>query len=246
MSATVRFVGSGDAFGSGGRFNTCILVDVPSGRFAIDFGASSLIALKSHNIDSNSIGTIICTHIHGDHCGGIPFLLMDAMLGAKRTAPLTVIGPIGIERGVLAMRDALFPGADRMRPKFDVKFVELQTGQQHDVSGYRILTFPAIHTPETRPTAVRVSVDGKVIAYTGDGEWTDDMPTLARGADLLIAECYFYEKTVKFHLNYPELKAHWDELEAKQIVLTHMSAEMLGHIKSIPQKCAYDGMMLEI
>ena len=87
MSAKVTFVGSGDAFGSGGRFNTCILVDVPGVRFALDFGASSLIALKTLGIDHNTIDAIICTHIHGDHCGGIPFLMLDAMLGAKRQRP---------------------------------------------------------------------------------------------------------------------------------------------------------------
>ena len=41
MAVTVTFVGCGDAFGSGGRFNTCIMVDGADIRFTIDFGASS-------------------------------------------------------------------------------------------------------------------------------------------------------------------------------------------------------------
>jgi hypothetical protein len=45
MTVSVRFVGSGDSFGSGGRFQTCILVDGTASRVAIDFGASLLIAL---------------------------------------------------------------------------------------------------------------------------------------------------------------------------------------------------------
>ena len=53
MSVTVRFVGSGDSFGSGGRFQTCILVDGPASRIAIDFGTSSLIALAQQDIDPN-------------------------------------------------------------------------------------------------------------------------------------------------------------------------------------------------
>jgi ribonuclease BN (tRNA processing enzyme) len=242
----VRFVGCGDAFGSGGRFNTCILVDVPSCRFAIDFGASSLIALKAQGIDHNSISTIICTHIHGDHCGGVPFLLMDAMLGAKRTAPLTIAGPKGIHAGILAMRDALFPGMERMIPKFDLEFVEIETASERSLGPINVTTFPAIHTPETNPMSVRVAVDGKIIAYTGDGEWTPDMPALARGADLLIAECYFYEKPVKFHLNYPTLKEHWHELDARRIVLTHLSPEMIGKADLIAEICAYDGMVVGI
>src|ERR687888_632079 len=93
MSVTVRFVGSGDSFGSGGRFQTCILVDGPASRIAIDFGTSSLIALAQQGIDHNSIDAIVLTHLHGDHCGGVPFLLIDAMLAAKRARPLTIAGP---------------------------------------------------------------------------------------------------------------------------------------------------------
>ena len=70
MTVRVTFVGSGDAFGSGGRFQTCILVDAPGIRFAIDFGASSLIALNKFGIDHNSIDAIVLTHFHGDHAGG--------------------------------------------------------------------------------------------------------------------------------------------------------------------------------
>ena len=84
MTVSVRFVGSGDSFGSGGRFQTCILVDGPGVRFAIDFGASSLIALRQQGIEHNSIDAVLLTHLHGDHCAGVPFMLMDAMLGAKR------------------------------------------------------------------------------------------------------------------------------------------------------------------
>ena len=98
MSVKVTFVGSGDAFGAGGRFQTCIMVDAPGTRFVIDFGASTLIALNQMGIDHNTIDMVVLTHIHGDHCGGIPFLLMDAMLGAKRRTPLTIAGPRETEK----------------------------------------------------------------------------------------------------------------------------------------------------
>src|SRR6266581_4447919 len=137
------------------RFNTCILVDVPGVRFALDFGASSLIALKALGIDHNTIDAIVCTHIHGDHCGGIPFLMLDAMLGAKRQRPLVVGGPIGIQQGVLKMQHALFPGMERMTPRFKTDFVELETEREHEVGPLKIVTYPAVHTPETKPTSIR-------------------------------------------------------------------------------------------
>ena len=83
MSVTVTFIGSGDAFGAGGRFNTCFMVDAPGVRFVIDFGATSLVALNKLGIEHNTIDAIVLTHFHADHCAGIPFMLMDAMLGAK-------------------------------------------------------------------------------------------------------------------------------------------------------------------
>src|SRR2546428_11516442 len=77
MPVRVRFVGSGDSFGSAGRFQTCILVDGGGMRFTIDFGTSSLIALKQQGIEHNSLAAILLTHLHGDHCGGGAVLLVD-------------------------------------------------------------------------------------------------------------------------------------------------------------------------
>ena len=58
-------VGSGDAFGSGGRFNTCFWLDTAKGTLLVDFGASSLVALKAHGLDPNRIdiaysGIMVC------------------------------------------------------------------------------------------------------------------------------------------------------------------------------------------
>src|SRR6059058_4856326 len=114
MAVSVRFVGSGDSFGSGGRFQTCIVVDGPHSRFALDFGTSSLIALARQGIDPNSLDAILLTHLHGDHCGGVPFLLMDAMLASKRERPLVVAGPPGTEAHLSMLREALFPGSQSM------------------------------------------------------------------------------------------------------------------------------------
>jgi ribonuclease BN (tRNA processing enzyme) len=89
-------------------------------------------------------------------------------------------------------------------------------------------------------------VGDKIIAYTGDGEFTEEMAQVGQDADLLIAECYFYEKPVKWHLNYPELATNEQAFGAKRVILTHMSREMLAHTAEVPQECAEDGMVIEL
>jgi len=246
MAVSVRFVGSGDSFGSGGRFQTCILVDGPQSRFAMDFGTSSLIALAQQGIEHNSIDAILLTHLHGDHCGGVPFLLMDAMLGAKRTSPLIVAGPRDLRRRMAEMQEVLFPGSKVMTPKFPLEWIELEPGQTQSVLDLNVTAQRARHTVETNPRALRVEVGGKVVSYTGDTEWTDDIAKVARGADLLVAECYFFEKPIKWHLNYPAIAAHRNDFGAKRVILTHMSKEMLAQVDNVPEECASDGLVVSI
>ena len=52
----LRFIGSGDAFGSGGRFQTCLHLSGAGEPVLIDCGASSLIALKRAGVDPGGIG----------------------------------------------------------------------------------------------------------------------------------------------------------------------------------------------
>jgi ribonuclease BN (tRNA processing enzyme) len=95
MSVRVTFLGSGDAFGSGGRLNACFLLETSRSRYLIDCGATSPTAMRSRGVDPNEIEAILVSHLHGDHFGGIPFLLLDAQFVNERTAPLTIAGPRG-------------------------------------------------------------------------------------------------------------------------------------------------------
>ncbi|MGI9521479.1 MAG: MBL fold metallo-hydrolase [Hyphomicrobiaceae bacterium] len=246
MSVSVTFVGTGDAFGSGGRFNTCIIVDAPGIRFAIDFGASSLIALNRLGIEHNSIDLILLTHIHGDHCAGVPAMIMDAMLGAKRQKALTIAGPVDARSRLDEVAEAFFPGMYAMSPKFEVTTIEMQTLERHIIGGIQVTTYPAIHTVQTNPTSMRIEVAGRTIAYTGDSAWTKHIPTLAHDADLFITECYFYSKPVPFHMNYVDIEAHRDELKPKRMILTHMGPEMLARQNDVPEECAHDGLKVEV
>jgi ribonuclease BN (tRNA processing enzyme) len=88
---------------------------------------------------------------------------------------------------------------------------------------------------------LRVEIGGKIIGYSGDTEWTDALIRAAEGADLFICEAYFFEKRIRYHLDYRSLMAHRGELACRRLVLTHMSSDMLDRIESLDVECAEDG-----
>ena len=81
---------------------------------------------------------------------------------------------------------------------------------------------------------------------TGNTEWTEALLPAAKGADLLIAEAYFFEKKVKFHLDFHTLMAHLNELQPKRLIVTHMSEDMLARLEELSCECAEDGKLIEV
>jgi ribonuclease BN (tRNA processing enzyme) len=241
--ASLLVLGCGDAFGSGGRMHTSFLVDTDI-RFLIDCGASALIAMKRHDIDPESIDTIVLTHLHGDHFGGIPFLVRETQIAAARTRPLTIIGPPGHEARVQAATDLLFPGAAG-RTSFELVFREYTADAPVTAGGLTVRAFPAVHTPGTNPHAVRVERGGLVVAYSGDTEWVDDLLVAADGADLFICECYRMTP-VRNHLDYETLMRYRDRLRCRRILLTHMGPDMLAAENPEMPARAYDGLVVEL
>ncbi|MBT3256582.1 MAG: MBL fold metallo-hydrolase, partial [Deltaproteobacteria bacterium] len=94
--------------------------------------------------------------------------------------------------------------------------------------------------------AFRLEIADKVIAYTGDTEWFDGLIPLLKNADLLIAESYFYDKDIKYHLNYRTLMEQMPLLKPRKLLLTHMSQNMLDRLEKIDTKAAYDGLDVHI
>jgi ribonuclease BN (tRNA processing enzyme) len=243
---SLRFLGCGDAFGSGGRLQTCMLVDAPALRFLIDCGASSMIALRRWQVDPNSIELILLTHLHGDHFGGLPFLLLDAQLISKRTQPLTIAGPPGTEQRVREAQEVLFPGSSHSRRVFPVRYVEWSDGQAMAFDRLVVTPFEVVHASGAPPYALRIECQDKVIAYSGDSEWTDALIRVARGADLFVCEAYYFEKRVRYHLDYQTLMEQRAALGCKRLVLTHLQADLLDRAGPLAAECAADGLRIEV
>lgn len=242
----VRFVGSGDAFGSGGRWQTCIHVAHGSQVLLVDCGATSLVALKAQGLDPNAVDAVAVTHLHGDHFGGLPFLILDGQF-SHRSAPLLVAGPPGIGARLNEVMETLFPGSSRARRRFPVEVTELAAdGTPAGLGAATVRGWEVEHACGAPPLALRVELGGVSFAYSGDTQWTPALTDAARGADLFAAEAYTFDRPVRYHLDYQTLRGHLDDIRAERVVLTHMSAAMLSRLADADLPAAYDGMIIDL
>jgi ribonuclease BN (tRNA processing enzyme) len=243
---SVTFAGSGDAFGSGGRYQTCIhLRERHRPPVLLDCGATSLTALKSLGLDPGEIGTVLVSHLHGDHFGGLPFLILDAQF-TRRTRPLTVAGPPGTARRLRQAMEVMFPGSASVHRRFTLDVTELVPGDTTTLAGMMVTTWQVSHPSGAPPLALRLHIGGKIIAYTGDTAWADVLIPAAADADLLIAEAYYFEKAVPHHLRHADLASHASALTSRRIVLTHLSADMLARPDQLNFETAHDGLTIHL
>lgn len=241
----VQFAGCGDAFGSGGRFNTCIHVEDSGRSLLLDCGASSLVALKRAGIDLAAIDAILLTHFHADHFGGIPFFILDQQLNVKRTRPLLIAGPPGLRDWYARTMALAFPG-ERTLP-FPLELREVDIGAVQDLVRMQVTPIHVKHDDRAGPClAYRIETGGKTLCYSGDTEWTEALIDAARGADLFICECYMYDKLRKSHMTLTVLRQHLPAIGARRVILTHLSEDMLAHLAEVELECAVDGLVVEV
>jgi ribonuclease BN (tRNA processing enzyme) len=244
---TVTFAGCGDAFGSGGRYQACIHLRGAggSGPVLLDCGATSLSALKRLGLDPGEIAAVFISHLHGDHFGGLPFLILDGQF-SRRTEPLIVAGPPGIARRLTDAMECMFPGSSTIPRRFGIDTVELNPGSASTVSGMTVSAWEGDHPSGAPALLLRLDIAGKTLAYTGDTAWTSTLVDAAADADLLIAEAYYRDKNIPYHLRLADLDAYRDRLTAKRIIVTHMSADVLDNQDEVSFEPAHDGLVINL
>jgi ribonuclease BN (tRNA processing enzyme) len=245
----MTFIGCGDAFGAGGRLQTSFHVRSAQSTFLVDCGASTLIGMRRLGLEPNDIDTVFVTHLHGDHFGGLPWLVIDGQYVSKRKRPLVVTGPRGIEARYLTAAEALYPGVTTNASGFELIFREYDEQTPLAVGGVTVMPFEVKHPSGAPPYALRFALEGKVVAFTGDTGWVDVLYEVARGADLFISECFQYDVVLPIHLDYATINANYARLDAKRVLLTHMGEAMLSAIGNVDQSrylIAQDGMTLDL
>jgi ribonuclease BN (tRNA processing enzyme) len=246
VAVQLRCVGTGDAFGSGGRLHSCYHLQSDGLQLLLDCGCSSIAGLHGCGIKPNEIDLIVVSHLHGDHFGGIPFLFLEAKYISRRTRPLTLVGPPGLQQQIETTLEALYPGAIGKGVDFPVHYRQLEPESCLQLGDLKLRCFPVVHGSSAAVYGLRIEIANRVISYSGDTEWTDALLDLAAGSDLFIAECFAYGPATPSHLDYQTLLAKRKLLDCRRLVLTHLGETMLDRLEEVELEVLKDGDLLRL
>jgi ribonuclease BN (tRNA processing enzyme) len=242
----VLFIGTSDAFGSGGRRQSAYLVRAPSGAVLLDCGTTTGTGLATLGVERDEIDTIILSHFHADHFGGIPLFLLGALHQDSRHRPLRIAGPPGVEARVRQAAAALGHPLGKQDWSFPILFQELHAGATAETGPVAVRTFPTWHSPESHPRGIWIQAGTSSLVYSGDTGWFDELPIQVNGSDLFICECTQVQKSYEFHLSLEELAQRKHEFDCGKHLLTHLGAEMRSLTDPAGFEVADDGLVLKL
>lgn len=88
--------------------------------YLVDCGEGTQHQILHTKLSLNSLKVIFITHVHGDHCYGLPGLLASATMQG-RTAPLIIIGPSAIKEFVETIQQIT-----QMRLSYEINFINVE------------------------------------------------------------------------------------------------------------------------
>ena len=243
----VQVIGSGDAFGTYGKLQTSFLLRTSSSNIMIDCGATTLLGCKQLNIDVLDIDEIVISHFHGDHFGGLPWLIME-MHKLNREQPLHIYTPLGGFGKVEALMDSLYVDSSRLLHDLAITWHEFGLNKMEINRKVFLETYPVVHSPKALPFGIKITDTQleKTIGYSGDSSWCDGLVQSAHQSDLFICECNYFDTKIEGHLSYLELMEKKTQLKSSTVMLTHLGAEMWENQALVELPILSDGMIYAI
>ncbi|MEA3305350.1 MAG: MBL fold metallo-hydrolase [Candidatus Omnitrophota bacterium] len=189
-------------------------------RILMDPGPFSVRRLLEFGFDYTDVSSVILTHFHPDHCLDFVSFLFACKYPLKpRRKDITVIGPPGLKnfyRGILnVFGNAITP---------EIFEVRLQEVSETSIAAEKAELSVKLVAHSDNSIGIRYKdAAGKILCYSGDTGYCDNIIKLADNADLLILECSFPDKwKVNGHLTPFYAGRIAGASKAKKLLLTHL------------------------
>jgi ribonuclease BN (tRNA processing enzyme) len=249
-------LGSGTSIPHARRAAAGYWLETDSGRALLDISADVPHRLAQEELDWTNLDAIWISHFHLDHLGGLtPFLFgtRNAPQMQQRMQPLRIYGPAGFIKILQTIDET--NDYRLLKQPFPVELKEVEPGNDFELlPGVDSAAFSTPHTKES--LAIRLKDKrGRVLVYTSDTGWSDELAEFAAGADLLLTECSFaQDKPVKTHLELADAMRMAQISQPKMLVLSHLYFEWDGiDLAAEARKlwpgetiAAFDGLRLEV
>ena len=185
----VTILGSGTCVPSLERSSCSVMAQVGDTKLLFDSGAGTMRRLLETGTTVYEIPYIFYSHFHPDHTSElIQFLFANKYPDSqRRKTPLTIIAGNGFSSFFKGLKSAygnwieLSPGL--------LKTIELYTNgpDSRILENFTVDSLPVEHNPES--LAYRITGPGnRVMVYSGDTDYSDNLVTLAKNANVLICE----------------------------------------------------------
>ena len=219
MKLTV--LGSGTVVPDGRRNSSGYFVESRGVRMMMDCGAGTVHALARYGLPWEQMTHLFISHFHADHCGELASLFFAFRHGlkSKRSEPLTLIAPHGIDRVMNGLKAAFGENLFETKFPFDVRMIS--AGERVAIAEDCWLSVEK--TPHTEESiAVRVESRDRAICYTGDTDYSDDVSRFFNRAGLMISECSFRERREGVpHLSVRDVAKMAARASVEKLLVTH-------------------------
>jgi ribonuclease BN (tRNA processing enzyme) len=217
----LTILGSGTGVPSGARNSAGYFVELPDARVMMDCGAGSVHALDRYGLPWERMTHLFISHFHVDHVGELAslFFAFGHGMRSERTERLTLMGPAGLENIIDGLKSAF--GRKVFEPEFPVVVQAMKPGDRIELGRESMLSVAkSPHTAES--LAVRIENRGRVLCYTGDTAYSEDLAGFFSRADVLISECSFREpRQDARHLSIAETARLATHASVAKLIVTH-------------------------
>jgi len=218
-------------------------------RLALDMGNGSL-GWMQRVVDPLALDGVLLSHLHADHCLDLAsFYVMRRYHPSGPQAQLPVWGPKDTANRMARAYD--LPEDPGMRAEFDFRTYP----HELTIGPFQVEAVPVDHPVEAY--GLRISCDGRTLAFTGDSGPCESLRGLARDVDLLLAEASFRvtdENPESIHLTGEDCGTLAAECGARLLVITHVPPwfdprNMVAEAQAVwdgPVELAVQGRVFEV